>query len=127
MNMPSPRLAVRLVAFGGACGAPEALIGDVLEEIERGRSRAWVCQQLVGLYGLALMTHVRERARVTPHVIALAMCVVLLVAAAIRPGQAVVAAWLGFYYVIGALSLFAQMATHTIGAPMEAASDTVPD
>ena len=124
--MPSPRLAVRLVAFGGACGAPEALIGDVLEEIESGRPRVWVCQQLIGLYGLALMTRIRDRARLTPHLIAVAMCVVLLVAASIRPGQSVVAAWLGFYYVMGALSLFAQTATHTVGAPLQAASDTVP-
>jgi hypothetical protein len=125
--MPGPRLAVRLVALGGACGAPEALIGDLLEEIERGRPRAWVCQQLVGLFGLALMTRIRDRVRLTPHVIALAMCVALLVAASIRPGQAVVAVWLGFYYVMGALSLFAQMATHTIGAPVVATSDTPPD
>ena len=125
--MPGPRLAVRLVALGSACGAPEELVGDVLEEIERGRPRAWVCQQLVGLFGLALLTRIRHRARLTPHVIALAMCVLLLVAASIRPGQTVVAVWLGFYYVMGALSLFAQMATHTIGVPVEAASDTVPD
>jgi hypothetical protein len=127
MNMPDSRLAVRLAALGGACGAPEELIGDLIEEIERGRSRAWVCQQLVGLYGFAVMTRVRDRARLTPHVIALAMGVVLLVATAIRPGQAVVAVWLGFYYVMGALSLFAQMATHTIGVPAEAASDAVGD
>ena len=125
--MLSPRLAARLMAFAGACGAPEALIGDVLEEIDCGRSRLWVCQQLVGLYAYAAIRRVRDRARLTPLVIALAMCVVLLVAASIGPGKAVVAAWLCFYYVMGALSLFAQMATHTIGAPVPVATDAVPD
>ncbi len=125
--MPGPRLAVRLVAFGGVCGAPEGLIGDVLEEIERGRSRVWVCRQLMGLYGLVVITRVRARARVTPFVIAVAMCVGLLIAASIGPGNAVIAAWLSFYYVMGALSLFAQMATHTVGALARAASDAVRD
>jgi len=125
--MLSPRLAARLVALAGACGAPEALIGDVLEEIDCGRSRVWVCQQLVGLYAFAVITRVRDGARLTPHVIAVAMCVVLLVAASIGPGKAVVAVWLCFYYVMGALSLFAQMATHTIGAPVPAVTDAAPD
>ena len=34
--MPGPRLALRLVAHGGAFGVREELIGDVLEEIARG-------------------------------------------------------------------------------------------
>ncbi len=121
--MPGPRLMVRLVTLAGTCGAPEELIGDVLEEIEHGRSRAWLCQQLLGLYGLLLLTRVRDRGRLSPQVIALGMCVTLLIALWLRPGQAVIAGWLGFYYVTGAVSLFAQMATHTIGAPAGAASD----
>ena len=125
--MPGPRLMVRLVTLGGACGAPEELIGDLLEEIEHGRSRAWLCQQLLGLYGLVLLTRVRDRGRLSPQIIALGMCLVLLIAAWIRPGQAVIAGWLGFYYVMGAVSLFAQMATHTIGAPVSAASDVAGD
>ncbi len=55
------------------------------------------------------------------------MCVALLIAASIGPAKAVVAVWLCFYYVMGALSLFAQMATHTIGATVPAAADAVPD
>jgi hypothetical protein len=116
MNMPGPRLALRLVARGAAFGVREELIGDVLEEIAGGRSRVWVCQQVIGLYGFALMARVRDRARLTPPAIALAMSVVLVVAASIAPARAVLAAWLGFYYLMGTLSLFAHMASHTIGA-----------
>ncbi len=62
--MLSPRLAARLVAFAGACGAPEALVGDVLEEIDSGRSLLWVCQQLVGLYVFAVIRRVYAIAHV---------------------------------------------------------------
>jgi hypothetical protein len=115
MTMPAPRFAVRLLTHSGAYGVRDELIGDVLEEIAGGRSRAWVYQQLIGLYSLAFMTHVRSRARVTPQAIALALSVVLLAAASIAPAKVVLAAWLGFYYVMGTLSLFAHMASHTIG------------
>jgi len=121
--MPAPRWAVRLASLGSACGAPEELVGDLLEELEGGRSRTWLCQQLVGLFGFAVMTQVRARARLTPQAVALAMGLVLLIAASLGPGKAVVAAWLSFYYVMGAVSLFAQMATHTIGAPADIQSD----
>ena len=120
--MPGPRLALRLLALGGAFGMREELVGDVLEEIDRGRSGAWVCQQVIGLYWFLLMTRVRHRARLTPHGIALVFCLVLLAAASIAPARAVLAVWLGFYYVMGTLSLFAHMASHTIG--VHVTSDT---
>lgn len=119
--MPAPRLTLRLVARGGALGAREELIGDLLEEIARGRSHVWVCQQVIGLYAFAFMARVRTRARLTPHGIAFVMGVLLLVAASIAPARTVLAAWLGFYYAMGMLSLFADMASHTIGAHISAA------
>jgi hypothetical protein len=97
----------------------------VLEEIARGRSRRWVCQQLIGLYGLALVNHLRRRARLTPHVIALAIGVVLLAGAAVVSPRTVLAAWLGFYYVVGTLSLFAHMGSHTIRVRARAISEPV--
>jgi len=125
--MRGTRFALRLVARGGAFGVRDELIGDVLEEIARGRSHVWVCRQLIGLYGFAFMARVRDRARLTPRAIALMMGALLLAAASIAPARAVLAAWLGFYYVMGTLSLFAHMASHTIGAQTGAISKAARD
>ena len=103
-------LALRLLARADASGTQEALIGDLLEEISGGRSGLWLCQQLIGLYGLALATHARHHARLTPFVVALALCVVLLGGVSIASIGSVLEAWLGFYLVAGTLSLFAHMA-----------------
>jgi hypothetical protein len=119
MTMRCPRFARRLVAYGDSFGAPEELIGDLLEEIAHGRSQWWVCQQLIALYGLAFTTHVRNHARLTPQAIALALCVVLLAAVSIASVSRVLEAWLGFYYVAGTFSLFAHMASRTVGGRSE--------
>jgi hypothetical protein len=119
MNMRGPRFARRLVARGDSFGAREELIGDLLEEIARGRSHWWVCQQLIAVYGLAFTTHVRNRARLTPHAIALALCVAMLAAVSIASVSSVLEAWLGVYYVAGTLSLFAHMASRTVGGRTE--------
>ena len=108
--MGCSRLALRLLARADACGTREALIGDLLEEIARGRSRWWLWQQLIGLYGLALAAHARRHARLTPSVVALALCVVLLGGVSITSVGSVAEAWLGFYLVAGTFSLFAHMA-----------------
>jgi hypothetical protein len=119
MNMRWPRLALRLVAHGDSLGAREELIGDLLEEIARGRSHWWVCQQLIGLYGFVFTTHLRNRVRLTPHAIALGLCVSMLAAVSIASVSSVLAAWLGVYYVAGTLSLFAHMASRTVGGRTE--------
>ena len=111
--MPRPRLTVTLAARAGTFGVPEELVGDVLEEVEHGRSRLWLWQQLLGLYWFALTACLRRLWRPTPERIALAMSAMLLLAASIAPPKAVVATWLVFYYVMGAASLFTQMATYT--------------
>ena len=113
--MTCHRLALRLLAYADSCGIGEELIGDLLEEIARGRSRLWVCQQLLGLYGLALTTYVRTHARLTPLMVALALLLVLLAGKSVGSAGRVVEAWLGFYAVTGTVSLFAHMASRTFG------------
>jgi hypothetical protein len=115
MNMPCPGLALRLLAHGDAFGVREELIGDLLEEIDRGRSQLWVCQQLIGLCRFAVVGHVRHRTRLTPQAVALALSIVLLAGLSMTSVSRVLEAWLGFYYVTGALTLFAHMASRTAG------------
>jgi hypothetical protein len=110
MNMVCCRFALRLLARADASGAREALVGDLLEEIARGRSRWWLYQQLIGLYGFALAEHARQHARLTPSLIAVALGAVLLGGLSIASLAIVLEAWLGFYLVAGTLSLFAHMA-----------------
>jgi hypothetical protein len=110
MNMAGSRFALRLLARADASGTREALVGDVLEEISCGRSRWWLYQQLIGLYGLALAAQARDRARLTPFVVALALSGVLLGGISISSVGSVAEAWLGFYLVAGTFSLFAHMA-----------------
>jgi hypothetical protein len=111
MTMVCSRFALRLLARADASGTREALVGDLLEEISHGRSRWWLCQQLIGLYGVTLAAQARDRARLTPRVVALALSVVLLGGVWIASLSSVLEAWLGFYLVAGTLSLFAHMAS----------------
>jgi hypothetical protein len=113
MNMSTDRLALRLVAFGSVLGTPEELVGDLIEEIAQGRSRTWVCRQVIALYAYILVGRLRSLAAPTPRGIALAMCLVLIAGVSIAPPRVVLVAWLGFYYVAGTLSLFAHMASRS--------------
>jgi len=110
MTMVCSRVALRLLARADPAGTREALIGDVLEEISRGRSRWWLCQQLIGLYGLTFVAQVRHRARLTPSVVALAVGAVLLGGVSIASVSSVLGVWLTLYLAAGTLSLFAHMA-----------------
>jgi hypothetical protein len=110
MNMVCSGFVLRLLARADASGTREALIGDLLEEIARGRSRWWLYQQLIGLYGLALAAHARHHARLRPSVVAAALGVTLLGGMSFASLGSVLEAWLGFYLVAGTLSLFAHMA-----------------
>jgi len=111
--MVRPPLAFRLLTRVDSRRTGEALIGDLLEEIALGRSRWWLCRQLIGLFGLALAAHVRHRARLTPGAVALALGTVLLGGALVASVDRVLEAWLGFYLVAGTLSLFAHMLART--------------
>ena len=107
--MVCSRFALRLLVRADASGTRDALIGDVLEEIAHGRSRWWLCQQLIGLYGFALAAHARRHARLTPCIVAVALGAVLLGGVSIASVSSVLEAWLVFYLVAGTLSLFAHM------------------
>jgi hypothetical protein len=110
MNMICSRLALTLLARADASGTREALIGDLLEEVSGGRSRWWLYQQLIGLYGFALAARARHHARLTPCVVAVGLGAVLLGGMSFASLGSVLEAWLGIYLVAGTLSLFAHMA-----------------
>jgi hypothetical protein len=110
MKMVCSRFALSLLARADASGTREELIGDLLEEIARGRSRWWLYRQLIGLYGLTLAARARDHARIRPSLVAGALGATLLGGMSVAPLTSVVEAWLGFYLVAGTLSLFAHMA-----------------
>jgi hypothetical protein len=113
MNMAVTRFALWLLTRANAPGTREALVGDLMEEIARGRSALWVCQELTGLYGRALIAHARKTVRVTPPLVALALGVVMLGGASIASLEKVVETWASVYYVAGTMSLFAHVMSRT--------------
>jgi len=119
--MPSPQFALWLLARADRAGRREALIGDLFEEMAHGRSRYWVWQQVIGLGWFALVARARQHARVTPHLIALAISLVLLGgislgAISIASLSLVLQAWAGFYLLAGTLSLFADVMSRSIAS-----------
>ncbi len=112
--MPSPQFARWLLARADRAGHREALVGDLLEEMAHGRSRCWVWQQVIGLGWFALVAHTRQHARVTPHLIALAISLVLLGGVSIASLSLVLQTWAGFYLLAGTLSLFADVMSRSL-------------
>jgi hypothetical protein len=113
MNMAWTRLALWLLARADSRGAREALVGDLMEEIARGRSRSWVCQQLIGLYGVAFAAHARTHARVTPLLVAVVVGAGLLGGVSIGSFGSVLETWVSVYYAAGTMSLFAHVMSRT--------------
>ena len=107
--MAVTRFAQWLLTRTSAAGAREALVGDLTEEIAHGRSSWWVCQELVGLYGLALIAQARESIRITPLFVALVLGLVLAGGVSIASLEQVVETWTSIYYVSGTVSLFAHV------------------
>ena len=107
--MAMARVARWLLTRTSAASAAEALIGDLMEEIARGRSSWWVLQQMVGLYGFGFIAQARGSFRVTPLVVALAVGLLLVGAASIASLEQVVATWTSVYYLAGTVSLFAHV------------------
>lgn len=107
--MAAPRFAFWLLARAQGTGVHEALIGDLMEEFERGRSQVWVFQQLLGLYGLAAVAYGRRSVRVTQPLVSLAVGVILIAAAWIASIERVVETWTSVYYIAGTISLFAHV------------------
>lgn len=107
--MAVTRFAQWLLTRTSAAGAREALVGDLTEEIAHGRSSWWVCQELVGLYGLALIAQARESIRITPLFVALVLGLVLAGGVSIASLEQVVETWTSIYYISGTVSLFAHV------------------
>jgi Zn-dependent protease with chaperone function len=116
MSMLRSRLALRLLAYGPSFGAREELLGDLQEEIAGGRPSWWVWQQLIGVYGFACATQLRDRARLTPLAVALALFIVMLAGISLASASRVLELWLGIYYVTGTVSLFAEMISRAFDA-----------
>jgi hypothetical protein len=106
--MTRPILTLRLLERFDSEGARESLIGDLVEEIGLGRSRFWVWQQILALYGLAAIDHVRNYAE-TAHLMALAPAVFFVGALWIAPPSRVLETWAVVYFVTGTLSLFGEL------------------
>lgn len=107
--MRCPRLVLALLESAESCGVPEGVVGDILEEIERGCSRAWICRELCAVGRLALTAHIRDRARVTPRGVTMALSGVMLAAFSLMPVSHVLELWLVVYCLTGTVSLFAHM------------------
>jgi len=124
--MSSPRLALRLLAYAESLGVREELIGDLLEEMSRGRPRLWLWRQLIGLYASELVAHARRRARLSPAAVAFALCVVLFAGVSNSSFSRVLEAWLTVYYVTGTLSLFADLSSRIVDV-RPGLTDVAPD
>ena len=107
--MAVTRFAQWLLMRTSAAGAREALVGDLMEEIAHGRSSSWVCRELVGFYGLALVAQARDSVRVTPLLVALVVGLVLVGGVSITSLEQVVETWTSVYYIAGTVSLFAHV------------------
>lgn len=116
--MARPRLALWVLARADAPGAREALVGDLLEEMARGRSGWWVWQQVIGLWTVDLVAGARRQARVTPQLIVLLLGVLLLGGASVASPGRVLETWIGIYLCAGLLSLVADVTSRTDGSRM---------
>lgn len=99
-----PLLLLRLLERLDADGTHEALLGDVIEEMNRGRSRLWAWQQVLAL-GAVTAVRCLQRAALRPTVIVMAPGVSLLSAFWLAPVPHVLASWAAVYCISGALSL----------------------
>jgi hypothetical protein len=106
--MTHPQIALWLLERFDSGGAREALIGDLVEEIARGRSRFWVWQQVLAVYGLAAASQLRNYLQV-PHLIACALGVFFAGGVWFAPPGKVFETWAVVYFVTGTLSLFGDL------------------
>ena len=107
--MAVTRFAQWALTRTSAAGAPEALVGDLMEEIVHGRSSWWVCREVAGFYGLALAAQARESVRITPLFVALVLGLVLAGGVSIASIEQVIETWTSVYYIAGTVSLFAHV------------------
>ncbi len=89
-------------------GIRSELIGDLHEELARGRSTAWLYGQLLSAASHTGSMWIRGKLE-TPSGIRCAMVGLGLLALAVVPPGRLIQAWLSLYYLTGMLSLFAHM------------------
>ena len=111
--MAMARFARWLLTRTSAAGAPDALVGDLMEGISHGRSSWWVLQELVGVFGFGFLAQARDSVRITPLFVALAVGLLLLGAASLSSLEQVVETWTSVYYIAGTVSLFAHVMSRT--------------
>ena len=107
--MAMTRFARWLLTRTTVADTPEALVGDLMEEIARGRSSLWVGRELVGLYALAFMAQARKSVRITPLLVALVLGLVLIGGTSVTSLERMVETWTSVYYLAGMASLFAHV------------------
>jgi hypothetical protein len=109
MSMSKSRHVQRMLQRLEACGVREEILGDLLEEMAGGRSRAWMVRQLLALCRETLVHHIRLWVA-TPAGIACGLGALAAVAVSLSPIGSLIQLWLVVYYVSGMASLFAHMA-----------------
>jgi len=104
-----PPLASWLLDRLDTCGAREALVGDVLEEIARGRSHAWMWQQVLALSAVTAIDQVRHHTHISVPLTTLTVGIALLCGLSADTLARVLTAWAMFYMAAGTLSLFGHL------------------
>jgi hypothetical protein len=107
--MAMTRFAQWLLTRTSAAGSREALVGDLMEEIAHGRSSVWLCRELIGLYGFAVMAQARESTRITPLLVAFILGLVFVGGATLASLEQMITTWTSLYYIAGTVSLFAHV------------------
>lgn len=106
--MPRSSVVLRLLDRLESYGVREEIVGDLFEEMARGRSPGWVCRQVVSVCGRTLIDDLRGRAG-TPMGVAVILSAIAVIALSVVPAGQLIQAWLALYYVSGMASLFAHM------------------
>jgi hypothetical protein len=107
--MAHPRFAMWLLDRLDPCGTREALIGDLVEEMARGRSRVWVWRQVAAVGALAAAGCVRNRAPQTARLVTFALGLFMFGGAMIVPAARLLETWTIVYFAIGTCSLIGDM------------------
>jgi hypothetical protein len=91
-----------------SCGVRQDVIGDLHEEMGRGKSCTWLCRQLLAIAAHATRARVGEGLR-TRFGICCVVSLSGLIAWSVVPAGELLTAWLVIYYASGVLSLLGHM------------------
>ncbi len=125
-----PPLTVWLLGHFDASGPREALIGDVIEEIARGRSRWWTYQQVIALAVVTIAAHAKHHTHLSVPLFMLSVGSVFLCGLSGASLGRVLVAWSGVYMVAGTMSLVGHVITSrfdvSCSTPVVVANGTAP-